>query len=393
MRRDREVARRTEQEPELADPEGPVLITGGAGFIGCNLAHRILQRGGRVRIYDNLSRAGVQRNLAWLRETHGAAVEPIIADVRDTAPLQLAVGGARQVFHFAAQVAVTTSLDDPVEDFEINARGTLNLLEAIRRADDPPPLVFTSTNKVYGGLDDVPLTSDASRHAPMDATIARHGIGEDRPLDFHSPYGCSKGTADQYVLDYARSFGLRTAVFRMSCIYGPHQFGTEDQGWVAHFLIRALEGRPIVLYGDGKQVRDVLFVDDLVSAFLLAQRNMPAITGQAFNIGGGASNTTSLIELLDLIGALHGEQPDVAFQDWRTGDQRYYVSNTAKFGAATGWTPTVRVDEGVARLYRWLRDNRTLEPSARAPARRRRVAVDSRGDSALGDLRVDGGAR
>jgi CDP-paratose 2-epimerase len=391
--RDREVMRRAEQEPELADPEGLVLITGGAGFIGCNLAHRILARGGRVRIYDNLSRSGVRRNLAWLRETHGASVEPVIADVRDGASVAKAVAGASQVFHFAAQVAVTTSLEDPGEDFEINARGTLNLLEAIRRSDDPPPLVFTSTNKVYGGLDDVPLSSDATRHAPVDARIARHGIGEERPLDFHSPYGCSKGTADQYVLDYARSFGLRTAVFRMSCIYGPHQFGTEDQGWIAHFLIRALEGQPIVLYGDGRQVRDVLFVDDLVNAFLLAQRNMPSIAGQAFNIGGGAANTTSLLELLDLIGTLHGEQPDVAFQNWRTGDQRYYVSNTAKFGAATGWTPTIGVEEGVGRLYRWLLDDRTLESGARPGVRRSRVPVDSRGDSAVGELRADGGAR
>ena len=249
-------------------------------------------------------------------------------------------------------------------------------LEAIRRADEPPPLVFTSTNKVYGGLDDVTLECDDRRYAPADELLAQHGIAEDRPLDFHSPYGCSKGTADQYVLDYVRSFGLRAVVFRMSCIYGPHQFGNEDQGWVAHFLIRALEGQPIVLYGDGKQVRDVLFVEDLVNAFVLAQKYMPSIAGNAFNIGGGAANTTSLVELLDLIGAMHGEQPDVAFQSWRTGDQRYYVSNTAKFSAATGWTQTVGVKDGVRRLYEWLQESRSMESLRSVAVRRHRVASE-----------------
>ena len=248
---DRERARRIEREPEIVPDDRPVLITGGAGFVGCNLADRLLREGRRVVLFDNLSRAGVERNLAWLRDTHGDAVHAVVADIRDADSLADAVAGASQVFHFAAQVAVTTSLDDPAEDFEVNARGTLNVLEAIRRSDDPPPLVYTSTKKVYGGLDDVVLECDDRRYTPADRELASRGIGEDRPLDFHSPYGCSKGTADQYVLDYARSYGLQTVVFRMSCIYGPHQFGTEDQGWVAHFLIRALDGQPIVLYGDG----------------------------------------------------------------------------------------------------------------------------------------------
>jgi len=368
-----------------------ILITGGAGFIGCNLADRLPRDGRRVVLFDNLSRAGVTRNLDWLRDTHGDAVRAVIADVRDADAVARAVHGVGQVFHFAAQVAVTTSLEDPSEDFSVNARGTLNVLEAIRQADAPPPLVFTSTNKVYGALDDVALSSDERRYAPEDERLAAHGISERRSLDFHSPYGCSKGTADQYVLDYARSFGLRAVVFRMSCIYGPHQFGNEDQGWVAHFLIRALDGQPIVLYGDGKQVRDILFVEDLVEAFLLAQRRMSSISGQAFNIGGGAANTTSLVELLDLIGALTGEQPDVAFHDWRTGDQRYYVSDTAKFSRATGWSQTVGVQDGVRRLCDWLRDSRSQERPHRSTTRRERVTADPLAGAARG-RHADGGA-
>ncbi|HEY2896111.1 MAG TPA: NAD-dependent epimerase/dehydratase family protein, partial [Gemmatimonadaceae bacterium] len=317
------------------------------------------------------------RNLRWLRKMHGDHVQAEIADVRDAGAVRDAVSQARQVFHFAAQVAVTTSLDDPQHDFAVNAGGTLNVLEAIRAQADPPPLVFTSTNKVYGGLTDIALQQRAGRYEPSDPAVRQHGVSENRRLDFHSPYGCSKGTADQYVLDYARSYGLKAIVFRMSCIYGPHQFGTEDQGWVAHFLIRAIEGRPIVLYGDGMQVRDILFVEDLVDAFLLAQRNMDRHSGTAFNIGGGPANTTSLLELLDLIERIHGDSPDVAMQDWRTGDQRYYVSDTRRFQQATGWQPRIGVEEGVRRLYEWLVDAQ-LQPAVRTKAdSSRRVAAAS----------------
>jgi CDP-paratose 2-epimerase len=339
----------------------PVLVTGGAGFIGANLAHRLLTEGTPVLLLDNLSRAGVERNLRWLREQHGELVQLELADVRDGATVARCVRQARQVFHFAAQVAVTTSLADPEEDFDVNARGTLNVLEALRALPEPPPLLFTSTNKVYGNCEDVPLVRRGRRYEPADAGLRAHGVGEERPLQFHSPYGCSKGTADQYVLDYAHSFGLRTVVFRMSCIYGPHQFGTEDQGWVAHFLIRALEGRPIAIYGDGMQVRDVLFVEDLVDAMLRAQERMGEVSGRAFNVGGGPRNTTSLLELVDLIGALHGERPEVAHDEWRTGDQRYYVSDTRSLARATGWSPRVGVRDGVERLYEWLYANRRRE--------------------------------
>ena len=335
------------------------LITGGAGFVATNVADRLAHDGWHVRLFDNLSRAGVEQNADWLRRQHGAKVELVRGDIRDAAAVQRAVAGATHVFHFAAQVAVTTSLVDPVSDFEVNARGTLNLLEAIRMLDRRPSLLFTSTNKVYGHLDDLPLRVQDLRYEPQDAAIAGAGISEARPLDFHSPYGCSKGAAEQYILDYARTFGLPAAVFRMSCIYGPHQFGTEDQGWVAHFIIQALKNGPLTLYGDGLQVRDVLFVDDLVNAMLAAHAVMPQIQGQAFNIGGGPSNTVSLLELLEVIGGLLGRTPVYSLEEWRTADQRYYVSDTTKFTRATGWTPQVSVIDGVERLMAWLSEPAT----------------------------------
>jgi CDP-paratose 2-epimerase len=334
------------------------LITGGAGFVGTNLAARLLREGREVLILDSLARSGVQENLRWLRDTYGPAVSVEVGDVRDRALVRSAVARADTVFHFAAQVAVTTSLSDPVDDFEVNARGTLNLLEAIRTRPFPPRLVFTSTNKVYGALSDLTMRRTEQRYEPRDER-ARIGIGEDRALDFHSPYGCSKGAADQYVRDYARTFGLPTIVFRMSCIYGPHQFGTEDQGWVAHFLIQALRGRPITVYGDGRQVRDVLFVEDLVEALLLAVERMDDGSGQAFNIGGGAGNAVSLLELLDMIGEITGRRPKVRFDDWRPGDQKYYVSNTARFETATGWRPRTGVRRGLKQLAEWLTRERT----------------------------------
>lgn len=339
--------------------EPPALITGGAGFIGTNLANRLLTSGRRVQVLDNLARPNVEHNLRWLQASHGERLQVIHGDVRDSETLRSAVLGVGEVFHFAAQVAVTTSVTNPLEDFEVNARGALNVLEALRALPEPPPLIFTSTNKVYGGLEDVSLALNGGRYEPEEAAIRAQGVSERRPLDFHSPYGCSKGAADQYVIDYARIYGLQTVVFRMSCIYGPHQWGVEDQGWVAHFLIRALAGEPITLYGDGRQVRDVLYIDDLLDAFLLARANASRLAGNAFNIGGGPERTTSLLELLDLIAELNGSPAQVSFSDaWRPGDQRYYVSDTHKFQDATGWSPRVGVHEGVSRLFAWLRENR-----------------------------------
>ena len=343
------------------------LITGGAGFVGTNLAARLLREGHEVLILDSLARAGVDGNLRWLRETFGPALSVVVGDIRDRTLVRRAVADADAVFHLAAQVAVTTSLVHPMDDFEVNALGTLNLLEAIRRRPSPPPLVFTSTNKVYGSLGDLAMRRGDRRYEPKDHR-ARAGVGEDRVLDFHSPYGCSKGAADQYVSDYARTYGLATIVFRMSCIYGPHQFGTEDQGWVAHFLIQARRGRPITLYGDGYQVRDILFVDDLVDAFLLALAGMHKEAGRAFNIGGGPGNAVSLLELLDLIGELTGHRPRVTFDDWRPGDQKYYVSNTSRFEEATGWHPRTGIRQGIARLAEWLGTERTPTGITKAAA-------------------------
>ena len=335
-------------EPRVA------LITGGAGFIATNVADRLARDGWRVRLLDNLSRAGVEDNARWLARTHGEAIELQVGDVRDAIAVRSAVRGVTRVFHFAAQVAVTTSLVDPICDFEINARGTLNVLEAIRQLDDPPSLLFTSTNKVYGDLDDLDLTSTDLRYAPRDAGIAAGGIDESRPLCFHSPYGCSKGAAEQYVLDYARTFGIPATVFRMSCIYGPHQFGTEDQGWVAHFAIRALEDCPLTLYGDGLQVRDVLYVGDLVDAMMRAHASIDRTAGEAFNIGGGPSNTVSLLELIDQLADAVQRRPSYTLEPWRAADQRYYVSDVSKFSGVTGWTPRTSVRDGLARLIEWL---------------------------------------
>lgn len=332
---------------------GLVLVVGGAGFVGGNLAHRLLSSGTRVRILDNLSRPGVERNLAWLASSHGTLLEPVLGDVRDPAAVARAVRGVSAVFHCAAQVAVTTSLVDPIHDFEVNARGTLNVLEAVRREDPPPFVLFTSTNKVYGALGDVALVDVGERYVPVDPAL-RRGISEARPLAFHSPYGCSKGAAEQYVLDWAHTYGVPATVFRMSCIYGPRQFGTEDQGWVAHFLVQALQGRPITLYGDGKQVRDVLFVEDLLDAFLLARESPREVAGRAFNVGGGAGNTVSLLELLDLIAEVRGERPRVRFEERRVADQRWYVSDPGAFGALTGWAPRTPLAEGLGRLHAWL---------------------------------------
>lgn len=346
----------------------PVLVTGGAGFIGSNLADRLASEGHDVIIYDALTRAGVQTNLDWLVQRHGDRIQPIIADIRDEAKLADAAARAKAVFHMAAQVAVTTSLVDPREDFAVNIASTLGLLEALRTRAPETPLIFASTNKVYGDLADVDFVLEDEAYRPADPAIRAHGIGEARPLDFHTPYGCSKGAADQYVLDYARSFGLQTAVLRMSCIYGQRQMGTEDQGWVAHFLIRALEGKPITLYGDGHQVRDILDVSDAVGAYLAAWRNIDAIAGQAFNLGGGPDNAVSLRLLLGYIGELLGREVDLSFSDWRAGDQRYFVADTRAAETTLGLGTKVDWRSGVERLARWLADARGINTPIGAPA-------------------------
>jgi CDP-paratose 2-epimerase len=337
-----------------ADGPAPVLITGGAGFIGTNVADRLLSAGRRVVVLDNLSRPGVDQNVLWLQRRYGSRVKIVVGDIRDPKDIRRALEGAGHVYHFAAQVAVTSSLADPRADFETNAGGTVNLLQEMRGMSAPPSIIYTSTNKVYGGLRSLALRIEGNRYMPVDSEIARKGVDESRPLDFQTPYGCSKGAAEQYVLDHARTLGLRGVVFRMSCIYGPHQFGNEDQGWVAHFLLRALERKPITLYGGGLQVRDLLFIDDLVEALLLAESKIGQLSGHAFNIGGGVDQSASLIELIELLKSYAGTRPDVSFGPARAGDQRYYVSDSSKFRNLTGWQPKVPLCTGIRRLYDWL---------------------------------------
>ena len=356
---------------------GHVLVTGGAGFIGSNLADRLAQLGHRVLVYDSLQRPGVEANLAWLRQRHPERVSAMIADISDRSAIGDAVAGCIAVFHLAAQVAVTTSLDDPQKDFEINVCGTLQLLEALRRRSAPPPLIFASTNKVYGDLGDIAVDDADGAWLPRDPVLRRHGIDEDRTLSFHTPYGCSKGAADQYVLDYARSFGVPTAVLRMSCIYGERQFGTEDQGWVAYFLLRALADEPITIYGDGKQVRDIMHVADAVAAYIAAWRRISSIAGQAYNLGGGADNAVTLRQVIEGIEAILGRSVALRFADWRSGDQRYFVSDTRRAVAALGLARPLAWHDGLVRLADWLRAERGIAavPPARADAMAAEVAT------------------
>ncbi|WP_265441322.1 NAD-dependent epimerase/dehydratase family protein [Bradyrhizobium sp. SEMIA] len=332
----------------------PVLITGGCGFIGCNLADRLAVRGERVLVLDNLARAGVRENAQWLKSRHGDLITITVADIREPIPVIDAVRDARAVLHLAAQVAVTDSVSDPAADFEINARGTLNVLEAVRLHNNTAPVMFASTNKVYGRLiEDSEIALAGRRYTPTGALLV-DGISENAPLDFYSPYGCSKGTADQYVHDYARVFGLRTVVMRMSCIYGPRQFGTEDQGWVAHFLLSAIRGKPLTIYGDGYQVRDALHVSDAVAAWLAALDRIGLACGRVFNLGGGPANAVSLRELIDQISELTGREISYCFADWRPGDQPWYVTDTRALSTALGWTPQIPLAEGLHSLHAWL---------------------------------------
>jgi CDP-paratose 2-epimerase len=336
-----------------------ILVTGGAGFIGCNLTDALLKQGHGVIVFDSLERGGAERNLEWLRARHGSAVQLVRGDVRDYDALSVAAKGAEIIYHLASQVAVTTSVLDPRTDFEVNALGTFNALEVARGLDTDPIFVFTSTNKVYGAMEDVAVTERETRYEYRDFP---QGIDETRLLDFHSPYGCSKGAGDQYVRDYARIYGLRAVVFRMSCIYGTRQFGVEDQGWVAHFLISAILGRPIYIYGNGKQVRDVLYVDDLVRAFQLAVKHIDVTAGQVYNIGGGPGNTTSIwVEFKERLAQILGQPVEAAeYRDWRPGDQPICVTNTAKALRDMGWSPRVGMEEGLQMLSRWVRDNKEL---------------------------------
>ncbi len=341
----------------------PILITGGCGFIGCNLADRLALRGDSVLVLDNYARAGVRENAQLLKSRHRDSVSIVVGDVRDPITAIDAVRDARAVLHLASQVAVTSSLSHPVDDFEVNARGTINVLEAVRLHSPEAPVIFASTNKVYGRLvDDSAIVRKDRRYVPADPELAR-GVSEIAPLDFYSPYGCSKGTADQYVHDYARVFGLRTVVMRMSCIYGPRQFGNEDQGWIAHFLLSALRGFPLTIYGDGCQVRDALHVADAAAAWIAALDQINRTAGRIFNLGGGPGNSVSLLELIELTARLVGHEITYDFANWRPGDQPWYVSDVSALSAAVGWKPTISLTDGLRSLQAWLegRFGRALE--------------------------------
>ena len=342
-------------------------MTGGAGFIGANLVDRLAADGHDVLVYDALARPGVEANLAWLRRRHPHRVSSLVADLRDRAALDEAAGRARAVFHLAAQVAVTTSFLEPEADFEVNVQATVRLLEALRRQPKPAPLIFASTNKVYGSLADIALVEENGAWVPRDEALRTHGIAEDRPLSFYTPYGCSKGAADQYVLDYARSFGVPTCVLRMSCIYGPRQVGTEDQGWLAHFLFSAMAARTISIYGDGRQIRDALYVDDAVAAYLGAWTRIDEVAGQAFNLGGGPENAVTLRAVLAEIGSILGREPGVAFAEWRPGDQRYFVADSRRVRAALNLPRPVPWRDGLRRLARWAMVERSV-PAQRLAA-------------------------
>lgn len=335
------------------------LITGGAGFIGSNYASRCISRGDKIVIFDNLSRAGSKRNIIWLEETYGkGSFELVVGDVRDAATIQSACRNACRILHLAGQVAVTTSVTDPRNDFDINALGTFNTLEAARLSGNNPGFLFSSTNKVYGGMKNVRVVEKETRYDYADLP---EGASEEQLLDFHSPYGCSKGCGDQYVRDYARIYNLPTVVFRQSCIYGTRQFGVEDQGWVAWFVIAAITGKPISIYGDGKQVRDILFVDDLCDAYDLAFERIPQISGQVFNIGGGRKNTISIwMEFKPILEKLLGNKIETSQSDWRPGDQPVFISDIRKASKLLNWSPKVSAEEGISRLFAWVKENKDL---------------------------------
>ena len=333
-----------------------ILITGGAGFIGSNLAANFIKKGFKVTVFDNLSRNGAKANLDWLKRLGGFRF--IKGDVRKYEDCVEAVKSQNAVLHLAAQVAVTTSVNDPSSDFDINALGTFNLLEAVRTEAGKIPFIFSSTNKVYGGMENVKVIDSKGQYLYADYPF---GISENMNLDFHSPYGCSKGAADQYVRDYHRIYGIPTVVFRQSCIYGPRQFGVEDQGWVAWFIIALSQGKKITVYGDGKQVRDVLYIDDLVRLFETALAKISRSSGKIYNVGGGSGNILSVwTKFAPILEKLFKKRIKVTFADWRPGDQKVYISDVRLVKSELGWQPEISVEKGVEKLFKWIIDNKKL---------------------------------
>ncbi len=336
-----------------------ILITGGAGFIGSNYTCRRILNGDDVIIYDNLSRNGVKNNLEWISsKAHGKSFKFIEGDVRNYDMLTSVVKGIEVIIHLAAQVAVTSSVVDPQFDFSVNAAGTFNVLEAARVCGEKPLVIYASTNKVYGEIEDIQVVEEEMRYSFKDLPA---GVSENQLLNFHSPYGCSKGCGDQYVRDYSRIYDIPTVVFRQSCIYGKRQFGIEDQGWVAWFVIAAVMGRPITIYGDGKQVRDLLFIDDLMNAYDLAIERKEDAKGLIFNIGGGIENSVSIWrEFGPILEKIHGKEIPVEFKGWRPGDQKIYISDISKVKDYFGWYPKINVEKGLSSLYKWVAENKEI---------------------------------
>jgi len=359
-----------------------VTIFGGAGFIGSNLAHSLLTTtDARVHVFDNLSRTGVHHNLQWLKRAAGKSgrLQVTLGDIRDQRLVERAVSQASEIYQLAAQVAVTTSVEDPRLDFETNLAGTFNVLDAARRSGNNPFLAFTSTNKVYGDLGlGEPMVNGRRYFIPHHT-----GINEEQPLDFHSPYGCSKGAADQYVRDFGRVYGLPTVVLLLSCVAGPRQFGTEDQGWLAHFVYSALQGQPVTIYGDGRQVRDVLCVDDLVRAFEALRKNIDITHAGIYNLGGGLENTTSLLELIDELQRLTGRRLECFCGERRVGDQAIYITDNSKIERDTGWKPEVPLEKTIQLLQRFWEENRDVlsvhRQAAAAPVATFAVATELSG--------------
>jgi len=352
-----------------------ILVTGGLGFIGSNYTAHCLARGWEVVAYDNFSRPGAEKNAAWLESQGSGRLTIVRDDVRNLEALCGAMNGADVVAHLAAQVAVTTSVVDPREDFLVNALGGINVLEAARHCSGDPIVLFSSTNKVYGALQSVKVQEGTLRHRLPDRP---EGIAEDAPIDLYSPYGCSKGACDLYMLDYARIYGLKTVVLRQSCIYGPRQFGVEDQGWVAHFVISAVMGRRISIYGDGRQARDILHIDDLLDVYDRAIERIDVCRGQAYNIGGGPGNAISLLELIYRLEASLDRAIPLYFGEWRPGDQKVYISDIRKAQRELGWSPRVSVNDGLASLQEWVETNRELFDGEAPGSAQANAAVDNR---------------
>lgn len=332
------------------------LITGGAGFVGSNLADWLLSRGKEVVIYDDLSRKGVRHNLEWLKGRHNGTKKLEFVEGDISRPLKAGDGDIDAVYHLAAQVAVTSSVAKPVRDFEINALGTINALEFTRKIRGDPAFVYTSTNKVYGSLSSVPVVEKKTRYEYKSIK----GVDEKMPLNPCTPYGCSKAAGDVYVQDYFKSYGVKTVTFRMSCIYGPRQFGTVDQGWMAHFIMSALLERPLTVYGDGKQVRDILFISDLVNAFMKATKDIEKAKGKVYNMGGGRKNTISVLELVSLLERLRNGKIKFTFDNWRPSDQKAFYCDTGLAKRDLGWEPEVERERGINMLHDWIAGNTGL---------------------------------